>query len=119
MNFITGTVDKGKFKSSLSSFSLKGYKTIKKDFSGKVELGIRPEHIKGGAGASKCSVSYEGTVEMVEPLGSDTLARVKVKEHLFWVRVDGQFKLSAGDILPIGFEPVNAHLFDTNTDLRV
>lgn len=119
MNFITGTVDKGKFKSSLSSFSLKGYKTIKKDFSGKVELGIRPEHIEGGAGASKCSVSYEGTVEMVEPLGSDTLARVKVKEHLFWVRVDGQFKLSAGDSLPIGFEPVNAHLFDANTDLRV
>ena len=48
------------------------------------------EHIEGGAGASKCSVSYEGTVEMVEPLGSDT-----IQEHLFWVRVDGQFKLSA------------------------
>ena len=57
-------------------------------------LGVRAEHILSGDSASLSQVQLKGSVELLEPLGSDTLARVNVDGSLFWVRLDGQSNVS-------------------------
>ena len=58
-------------------------------------------------------------VQLVEPLGSDTLARVLVGEHQIWVRLDGQAELRTGDPLTIGFSAALANIFDSTTEERL
>ncbi len=119
MNFIEGTVTEGQFASDLGNIPLEGYA-----FAGDVSMapalfGIRPEHIVSGAEAETMPVRLDGTVELVEPLGSDTLARVTVGNQTMWVRLDGQATIRRGQALPIGFSPSRAHLFDKTSEARL
>ena len=123
MNFFEGHLDASgspKFTCSISEFDVSGY-----DFgpvgakTGDASFGIRPEHISSGAEANQAPVKLSSTVDLVEPLGSDTLARVKVKDQLIWVRMDGQAKVKTGDALPLGFDPNLANMFDATTEARL
>ena len=82
-------------------------------------FGIRPEHIQCGDDAASCPIKLESKVQLVEPLGSDTLARVLVGDHQIWVRLDGQAELKAGDPLAIGFSAALANIFDSTTEERL
>lgn len=119
MNFVEGTIEGGRFTSDVASFALDGYTFQTEGFSGKASLGIRPEHVAAGAEAAGMPVQLEASVELVEPLGSDTLARVGLGSAHFWVRMDGQVKIAHGDTLSIGFSPERAHIFDAASEMRV
>ncbi|TKT69819.1 sn-glycerol-3-phosphate ABC transporter ATP-binding protein UgpC [Aquamicrobium sp. LC103] len=75
------------------------------------ELGIRPEHIgitaPGGHGV-------ECVVDVVEPLGSDTLLSVTVGDTPVMVRLPGDVVPKAGDRLQLAFVPGKALAFDAN-----
>ncbi|MEP1934388.1 MAG: ABC transporter ATP-binding protein [Roseibium sp.] len=123
MNFFEGTIEGGntlKLASGDASFSLEGY-----DFkdtapsNGATWFGIRPEHIASGTDAEKATIQLETEVELVEPLGSDTLARVNASGASIWIRLDGQAKVKADDKILIGFEPERANLFDKTTEQRL
>ena len=123
MNFFEGTLDTSgspKFSSAVAEFDVSAY-----EFgpagpkSGAASLGIRPEHISSGASVAQAAVQLNSTVDLVEPLGSDTLVRVKVQDQLMWVRMDGTAKVKTGDALPLGFDPSLANMFDATTEARL
>lgn len=57
-------------------------------------------------------------VEVVEPMGSDTLVWSKLGGQEFRFRVDGQSMLRAGDRVQIGFDPAQASVFDAESEHR-
>ena len=119
MNFVNGSVRSNLFTSSLGEFSLDGYITDRDNFEGDVTLGIRAEHILSGNAAAQSKIQLNGKVELIDPLGSDTLARVNVEGTRFWVRVDGQSKITTNQELAIGFGMENIHIFDAASEQRL
>ena len=120
MNFIQGNVEDRRFVAEGVTMPLDGYEfTDAGTRDGPAWFGVRPEHISSGEAAEAMPVQIETEIELVEPLGSDTLARVKALDQLFWIRMDGQATVSHGDRLTIGFDPARAHLFDEKTEERL
>ncbi len=76
-----------------------------------VVLGVRPEHIRpaGGPGI-RCRV------EVVEPLGSETLVHVSSGRHTWTVWLPGMLKVEPGMSLELEFDPEKLHLFDAGTE---
>ena len=122
MNFLEGTVDLSaapRFAGEQGEFALDGYDFVRRPQGGPAAFGIRPEHIATGAAAGAKPIRFDTRVDLVEPLGSDTLAWVHAGAQPFWVRLDGQSAIRPGDQLPIGFDPARANLFDTQTEARL
>ncbi|QEW19926.1 sn-glycerol-3-phosphate import ATP-binding protein UgpC [Marinibacterium anthonyi] len=122
MNFLEGTVDLSdspRFASRAADFALDGYDFEGRPAGGPAAFGIRPEHVAYGELAASKPIRLDAKVDLVEPLGSDTLAWVHAGDQPFWVRLDGQFKVRPGDMLPIGFHPDRANLFDLQTEARL
>ena len=59
------------------------------------------------------------TVEVVDPLGSDTLVLTRVAGEKFWLRLDGQSTPKPGDKLRIGLSAKAASLFNANDEKRL
>ena len=77
-------------------------------------FGIRPEHISiGGAGA------IDGEIVLTEPLGSDTLAIVRIGQAEMTGRFPPDLALRAGMKAPISLAPGKFHLFDAATGLSL
>lgn len=120
MNFFSGDLSEGAFTCAAGTFSTEGYEFASAPAQiGTAWFGIRPEHIQCGEEAAASPIRLESKVQLVEPLGSDTLARVLVGEHQIWVRLDGQAALKAGDPLTIGFSAALANIFDSKTEERL
>ena len=119
MNFMNGSISSNQFTSDLFDCALDDYESDQLNFSGEAILGVRAEHILSGESASRAQVQLKGSVELLEPLGSDILARVNVNGSLFWVRLDGQSKISLNQELAIGFGTENIHLFDAVSEQRI
>ncbi|MFD1696074.1 ABC transporter ATP-binding protein [Roseibium aestuarii] len=124
MNFFDGRIEGGdhlRFVSGSLNLPLAGYAFADPQGArpGPATLGIRPEHIVSGAEAEAAAISLTAEVDLIEPLGSDTFARVTLDGSNLWIRLDGQARTRPGDRLVIGFAPERAHLFDLDTELRL
>ncbi|WP_292125511.1 TOBE domain-containing protein, partial [Mesorhizobium sp.] len=82
-------------------------------------FGIRPEHIAFGEAARAMPFTAESTVEIVDPMGSDTLVWTKLGGQILSFRVEADKTLRSGDAIRIGFDPARASLFDAETDSRL
>ena len=82
-------------------------------------LGIRPEHIVTGDVAQGISFAGVAEIDIVEPMGSDTLVWVNFAGQSVRVRTEGQSGLKSGDTLSIGFDAARLHLFDVATEIRL
>ncbi len=121
MNFFEGRIEGGdmlRFVTGDKAFSLEGYEFMD-TATGGAWFGIRPEHMVSGADAEAAKVRLEGQVELVEPLGSDTLARILCDGQPLWIRLDGQVSVTHGDSITVGFDPARANLFDKATENRL
>ncbi|MEP2783460.1 MAG: sn-glycerol-3-phosphate ABC transporter ATP-binding protein UgpC [Pseudoruegeria sp.] len=87
--------------------------------SGPGWLGIRPEHIATGVDADAMPFNTEATIEIVEPMGSDTLVWTHLAGERIRIRLDGQSSVAAGDTIKIGFSPERVSLFDKATENRI
>lgn len=123
INFLDGTIETGgtpAFKMGDISIPLGRYEfggdTNK---GGAVSFGVRPEHIVNSDQAAKMPFAHEVEIEVVEPMGSDTLVWSKLGGHDFRFRVDGQSRLAPGTRTQIGFDPASASIFNNETELRV
>jgi multiple sugar transport system ATP-binding protein len=56
------------------------------------------------------------SVEIVEPMGSDTSVWARLGGQNVTMRVTAERAPRVGDAIAIGFDPVNASLFDTAGD---
>ena len=76
-------------------------------------VGIRPEHfVTGDASAPRLSCR----VQVVEPLGADTLLELGLGEAAITARVPPQVRPQPGSTLEIGVDPRRLHLFDPESE---
>jgi multiple sugar transport system ATP-binding protein len=119
MNFRTGQLEGGNsgpaFVAKDLRVPLQGYEFVNGFDNGReVELGVRPEHIVVGEGANR-----EAKVEIVEPMGAETLVWCRLGEGLLSVRMEGESTVQVGDTVRLGFPAKRLNLFDCATGARL
>jgi multiple sugar transport system ATP-binding protein len=120
MNFIKGQIDdNGAFAVGEMRIPLDQYPFTTTDRPQQAIFGIRPEHVVCGAAAESEPFSAEADIEVVEPMGADTLVWALLEGREFRFRVDGQSELASGDRIRIGFDPARASMFDAASELRL
>jgi multiple sugar transport system ATP-binding protein len=120
MNFLEGHWEEGAFRTGDLSIPMAGYQFGAPQVADRpAVLGIRPEHVATGGLLGEAPVRVEVEVELVEPMGSDTLVWVTLAGKPFRVRMDGQARVEPGDRLTIGIDPAKASLFDAATEERL
>lgn len=124
MNFFDGTLMGAKadrFEVEGTKIGLKGYKfgDHPRQDGQKASLGIRPEHVAVGAAAKAMPVKAKVAVELVEPMGADTLVWSSYLGKPFRFMMEGSAEVGVGSELDIGFDPAKANLFDTESELRL
>ena len=80
-----------------------------------VLLGLRPEHLEP---CGESEANFIAEVDLVEPLGADTLAHGHVDGARIIARVHAALNTVQGR-LPLRFQPANRHYFDAGTGLRI
>jgi multiple sugar transport system ATP-binding protein len=86
--------------------------------AGNAVLGIRPEHVGMNIGTD-WPVSRQTRVDVVEPMGADTLVWTRIADQDFTVKVPTERAPDHGNEVTLGFDPMNASLFDAVTDERL
>ena len=117
MNFLDGEVTDGGFRTAQGTIPLDGYAFANGRASGPAWFGIRPEHVVTGEAAEAMPYQATISVELVEPMGADTL--VWSKADNFRLLVDGATDIAPGEDLTIGFDPARASLFARNDETRL
>ena len=125
MNFMDGELrrENGKpvFRTNDVDFSLEGYDANGElPESGKVTLGVRPEHIVIDKALSEENLEvHEAVVDLEEPMGADSLLWLKHAGHLITVRVNGNVRYKVGQKIRFAFDIPLASIFDAKTELRL
>jgi multiple sugar transport system ATP-binding protein len=125
MNFLKGTISgSGKdvaVKVQGVTVPLAGYATERKTHDGqKVIFGVRPEHIRINAAAGKdVSPEYDAEVELVEPMGSDSLVWLEFEGQSLTARVESSVHFHPGDKVKVRFRVGLASLFDEADSDRI
>lgn len=119
MNLLRGTLDGMTFTSGALSLPMDHYEFAGKGASGDTTVGIRPEHVITGELAAKAPVTTSVVVDLVEPMGSDTLVYADLAGLQMRIRMDGNARVKAGDTLEIGLDPSRASMFDTASEQRI
>ena len=118
INFIEGRLKADRFHADGFTFDVARYPFLKPT-TGPAWFGIRPEAVLTGTAALDCPVQLDSVVEIVEPMGADTLVWVRVAGHELRLRMEGQARVVPGDALHLGFDPLRASMFDTATEMRL
>jgi multiple sugar transport system ATP-binding protein len=81
--------------------------------AGALMLGMRPEDVDVAQGAiTPGQVDMPAVVEVVEPLGADTLVFTKMSGHPVVARVRPDVRPKPGETVDLRFDLARAHLFD-------
>jgi multiple sugar transport system ATP-binding protein len=119
MAFFDGKIEGGDFVTNGVRFPLAGYEFAGARTDGPAWFGIRAEHAFAGPDAAEAPFHAESTIDIVEPMGSDTLVWVKVAGTDLRIRLDGQAKVHEGDKILVGFDSARAHIFDKSSEKRL
>jgi multiple sugar transport system ATP-binding protein len=122
MNFLNGRISGGKapvFLADQLSIDLSRYAFAGHSVDAEAAFGIRPEHVEIRDAAKALPFSAPFTVEVVEPMGSDTLVLGRLAGQEFRFRADGAAQFAPGEMVIAGFDPARASLFDAKTELRL
>lgn len=122
MNFIAGRIDRSApapvFVAGDLKIPLQGYAFRAPGTAGPAVLGIRPEHILAGANAGPDAIP--APIEMVEPMGADSLVWCRLASGVgFSVRVDGETQIDPGRALPVSMPATALSLFDDDRGDRL
>ncbi|MBS3651225.1 sn-glycerol-3-phosphate ABC transporter ATP-binding protein UgpC [Pseudaminobacter sp. 19-2017] len=123
MNFLNGRLES---RNGLPAFVAEGieiplstYAFDGKAFAPKEAVfGMRPEHVGLNMG-SDWPFSTQAVVEVVEPMGSDTLIWTRLGGQNFTVRVGSERAPTVGDRVTLGFDPLRASIFDGSSGERL
>ena len=120
MNFIEGQLENSNFEFDGLSFALDGYSFKEKIKStSKVWLGVRPENIIINETDKTMPVNFNVVVEVVEPMGADTLVWSSLNGKEIRFTVEGNKTINIGDKLSVGFDPAHISIFDFETENRL
>ncbi len=123
MNFVNATIvaKSGGIWIKTNGFEVKVVKEheplLEKWIDKEVIFGIRPENIfdKFFALAPQPENTISGFVDVVEPLGSETLLHVTCGEDSLVARVDPRTKAQEGEKIDLVFDMNRIHVFDKDT----
>jgi multiple sugar transport system ATP-binding protein len=82
-----------------------------------VIFGVRPEHVR--LNAAKDSESFDVVVELVEPMGSDSLVWMKLDGQPLTARVESSETYKPGDKVKVNFRVNLASIFDAASGERL
>jgi multiple sugar transport system ATP-binding protein len=125
MNFLQAAIAAGGSAPTLqlgsSMIGLAAYQAVRPLQAGTaVEFGVRPEHIRVGAGTeSDASQPFTAVVDLVEPMGSDSLVWLKIEGQTLSARVESSQRFTPGEHVPIRFRVGLASLFDAASGERL
>jgi multiple sugar transport system ATP-binding protein len=120
MNFIEGKLKGLNFEFDDLSFNLDGYSFKEKiKDSSKVWLGVRPENIVINESDKAMPVNCDVVVEVVEPMGADTLVWSSLNGRELRLTVEGNKTVNIGDKLSLGFDPAHVSIFDFENENRL
>ena len=78
-------------------------------------LGLRPEHMVDAAGARPGAAPLQARVDVVEPMGMETLVHFFIGHAPMVARVDPQTRAEPGEMLPLGADMNHMHLMEPDT----
>jgi multiple sugar transport system ATP-binding protein len=120
MNFIEGQLENSNFEFDVLSFNLDSYSFKEKiNSTSKVWLGVRPENIIINETDKTMPVNFNVVVEVVEPMGADTLVWSSLNGKEIRFIVEGNKTINIGDKLSVGFDPAHISIFDFDTENRL
>ncbi len=120
MNFLEGMYQDNAIRVGDLTLPMDGYEYVNGGAkAGPATIGIRPEHVVTGELVDRAPVHARVTVDLVEPMGSDTLVYGDLAGKQLRIRMDGQARVRPGDDLPIGIDPSRASLFDNESTARL
>lgn len=124
MNFLKGDIEgagaKAAFKLGTLSIPLKSYQADAPLGPKAATLGVRPEHIRVNGGAEEgATAEYPAVVDIVEPMGADTLIWLKVEGQTISARVESNEKFTPGQNVKVRFRINLASIFDEATTDRI
>jgi multiple sugar transport system ATP-binding protein len=124
MNFLKGEIEgsgaKAKFKLGTLNIPLKSYLPDTPLSAKPATLGVRPEHIRvNGAAEDGATESYPAVVDIVEPMGADTLIWLKVEGQTISARVESNEHYEPGQKVKVRFRINLASVFDDATTNRI
>ncbi|MFC3705979.1 ABC transporter ATP-binding protein [Devosia honganensis] len=121
MNFIGGTLEGESFVADDGTVIPVGAYEYASTAGGgaKAILGVRPEHIFLGEAAQAMPFKTDVEIEIVEPMGSESLAWTKVAGVPVTFRCSSDVALAVGDKVNVGFDIARGSLFDAATENRL
>ena len=124
MNFLNGSLEVGAdrtFVAEGGTIPLAGYDFENVPPTGSMPgiLGVRPEHITIGDAANLQPFSFDAEIEIVEPMGSDTIAWTKFGEQALTFRCDSEIFLEVEQKVRLGFDPARGSLFHAESGERL
>ena len=125
MNFIKGEVGGtiaapsiaiGKGKVALKDYAAKG----KLKIGQAVVFGVRPEHLRLNAGNEPgLSDDFDATVDLIEPMGSDSLVWLKLAGQILSARIESSQIYKPNEKITVRFRVGLASLFDAESSERL
>ncbi|MEO1773379.1 MAG: sn-glycerol-3-phosphate ABC transporter ATP-binding protein UgpC [Pseudomonadota bacterium] len=80
--------------------------------AGAAEIGVRPQDLHLLEDEAPAMVAWEARVDLVEPLGGETVLHLTRGGAAVRLRHPGPARAAVGQIRRIGFHPADAHAFD-------
>jgi multiple sugar transport system ATP-binding protein len=117
MNFLKGKIEgSGKtatFKLGSGKITLKDYDAMVPLKPSAAVLGVRPEHIRVNSGKEEgVSEVFKAVVDIVEPMGSDSLVWLNVEGQTLSARVESSMHFAPGQKVEVRFRINLASVFD-------
>ncbi|MFV0360132.1 ABC transporter ATP-binding protein [Tropicimonas sp.] len=119
MNFLEGELRDGRFSTGGEALDTTGYPFAGGTAHGPATMGVRPEHVATDHALEGLPIQADVVVDLVEPMGSDTLVWTKFAGQTFRFRMDGQAEVHERDTIRIGIDPTKSSFFDKATELRL
>lgn len=124
MNFLKGNFDAGRGEAVVAEG--RGRLRLDPALAGslaegrRVELifGVRPEHLLAAPPPSGAS-AIDGLVEVVEPLGAETVVEMSLGTQSLTARLKGDLLPATGSVLTLHVEPKSVFVFDPADGARL
>ncbi len=118
MSFLNGNIANGSVTLGSESISLANYEASSGLKDGNAIFGVRPEYITLQA-TSEPGQTLEAVVDIVEPMGSDSLVWLTAANQQMSVRVPSGESYDLGSTVHLKFDVSRASVFDKTSEARM